>query len=233
MKLKKAPGVEPARRRDAAEFDELPGAYLEIGRTNQKRRTRDALVSVAADLIRQGRPAPVGVVADAAQISRTTAYRYFPTAELLAAQAALVVAGKLETEHLSAIASGGGSPAAKLDAIVTGSDALVRSNEDAFRAVLRLSLREPAVDDATKISRRPSIRQEWLQAALAEVKRQLGPRRFDRLVGALSLLCGVESVIVLHDICAMAPDEALEAKRWAAQQLLDGALAEARDKGAA
>jgi AcrR family transcriptional regulator len=227
MKARKAQLAEPAQRRDAAKADEAPVAYLEVGRINQKRRTRDALVNVAADLIRQGRPAPVSVVADAAQVSRTTAYRYFPTAELLAAQAALVVAGKLETEQLGAIARGGGSPAAKLDAIVIGSDALVRSNEDAFRAVLRLSLGEPA-EDATAVPRRPAIRQEWLQAALAEVKRELGPRRFDRLIGALSLLCGVEPVIVLHDICAMAPDAALEAKRWAAQQLLAGALAEAR-----
>ena len=50
-------------------------AYLDLGRTNQKRRTRDVLINIAADLIRSGKPISVTDVADAAGVSRTTAYR--------------------------------------------------------------------------------------------------------------------------------------------------------------
>src|ERR1044071_4399437 len=60
--------------------------YLESGRTRQKQRTRDQLIAAARDLITKGDTPSVEEVAEAAGISRPTAYRYFASqAELLAA----------------------------------------------------------------------------------------------------------------------------------------------------
>ena len=61
----------------------------EGGRINQKRRTRAAIVAAAAELVRQGKSPTVAEVADAALVSRATAYRYFPSQEYLLAEAAL------------------------------------------------------------------------------------------------------------------------------------------------
>ena len=219
--------TKPGDQSGGGGSDDLSG-YLKMGRINQKLRTRDALVSVAADLLRAGEPASVSMVADAARVSRTTAYRYFPTSEMLEAQAALAVAGSLETRQLDAIVHGEGSAPDKLDALVTGMDAMVRANEAAFQAVLRLSL-GAAVETDPPTPRRTAIRRLWLEAALAELKPQLDRRRFDRLLGSLSLLCGVEPHIVLRDIVPMSPDDALEVKRWAARALLEAALAEPAD----
>ena len=60
--------------------------YVEAGRTQQKRRTRDQLLAAAWTLMEGGDTPRVEEAAEAAGISRTTAYRYFASqAELLAA----------------------------------------------------------------------------------------------------------------------------------------------------
>src|SRR5437868_2458492 len=61
-------------------------AYTESGRVRQKQRTREHLLQAARELIESGDMPRVEDVAEAAGISRTTAYRYFPSqATLLAA----------------------------------------------------------------------------------------------------------------------------------------------------
>src|SRR5437773_1158752 len=55
-----------------------PPCRMRTGRQNQKQRTRNAIVSTARDLVRQGRLPSVAEVAEAALISPATAYRYFP-----------------------------------------------------------------------------------------------------------------------------------------------------------
>src|SRR5690242_20152399 len=53
------------------------------GRVNQKRRTRDAIVAAAQAIVDRGESPTVAQAAEAAAVSRTTAYRYFPTQESL------------------------------------------------------------------------------------------------------------------------------------------------------
>jgi AcrR family transcriptional regulator len=57
------------------------GKSSETGRVNQKRRTRAAIVESAKELLQQGTTPTVAQAAEAALVSRTTAYRYFPTQE--------------------------------------------------------------------------------------------------------------------------------------------------------
>src|SRR5690348_8698497 len=62
-------------------------ASAQGGRVAQKQRTRSELLRAARALAGAGRVPGVAEVADAAGISRTTAYRYFPTQEVLLAEA--------------------------------------------------------------------------------------------------------------------------------------------------
>ena len=66
----------------------------ETGRVNQKRRTHDAIVRAAAELIGTGRDVTMPEIAQAALVSEATAYRYFPDLPSLLQEA---VAGQLTT----------------------------------------------------------------------------------------------------------------------------------------
>src|SRR5581483_8043837 len=52
-------------------------------RVDQKLRTRAALLRAASELVAQGKSPSVAEVAESAQVSTATAYRYFPTQQAL------------------------------------------------------------------------------------------------------------------------------------------------------
>src|SRR5579872_3336731 len=64
--------VKPGRRLRAMEQ-----RWEDQGRVRQKRRTRRAILAAASALIGEGKRPSVEEVADAAEVSRRTAYRYF------------------------------------------------------------------------------------------------------------------------------------------------------------
>src|SRR5687768_8768024 len=53
------------------------------GRSNQKHRTRSALVTAAVELLSRGKSPSITEVAEEARVSPATAYRYFPSAHSL------------------------------------------------------------------------------------------------------------------------------------------------------
>ena len=57
--------------------------YLRTGRTNQKARTRDALIAAARQLLAEGVTPTLEAAAAEASVGRTTAYRYFPNSRAL------------------------------------------------------------------------------------------------------------------------------------------------------
>lgn len=192
------------------------------GRESQKNRTRKALVAAAEELMRAGRQPTVTDVAEAAGISRATAYRYFPTQEMLWAEIALFAAG------------GPLFPTAAEDAPVPEAvGRLVRrvgtwafANEQPLRTILRLSL-----DPATGV-RRPGHRVEWIANALTPARRQIDSESYQKLSRALTLLLGIDPVVVMKDIAGASREEALDALEWAARMLVEAALADHRASGA-
>src|SRR3954467_14521649 len=85
--------------------------YEQTGRTRQKARTRNALVAAARALLAGGSTPTVEQAADAAEIARATAYRYFPN------QRALLLATYPELDAPSLVAAPGvDDPADRLPA---------------------------------------------------------------------------------------------------------------------
>ncbi|HET8632461.1 MAG TPA: helix-turn-helix domain-containing protein [Thermomicrobiales bacterium] len=201
-------------------------SYDSFGRMNQKRRTRAALKAAAAELVRRGETPTVAQVAEAALVAKSTAYRYFPSQEALLAEVLLDEAVAPDLAAVDAAAAMSGPAAARLDAVVRADHALVMRHEAAFRTAIRAMLAPPAADPAT-VPRRPGNRLRYLAAALAPLGDRLGAERLERLVMALAMCVGMESVMVLADICGLPPDEAEAVKRWATAALLQAALAEA------
>lgn len=190
-------------------------------RINQKRRTRLAILRAASGLIAAGNAPTVADAADAAGVSRATAYRYFPSQELLLAEAALDavvpdIPAMLAAPELAQDA------AAALDHLVRVVAEMTRAHESAFRALLRLSLHggdEPV--------RRSGRRLGWLDQALAPVRDELGGDRFERLKRALLPYLGIEAFIALVDVGGCAPDEFADVAAWLARALLSASLADA------
>lgn len=195
-------------------------ASLHTGRTNQKRRTRAAIVAAAAAMLKAGQTPTVAEVADAAAVSRATAYRYFPSQEHLLGEAALELAVPDVPREVEAA---GKLPEARVDAAVGATMQYVLDHEPALRALLRRSL-EPIAAGEEPPRRRTGRRVDWATAALGPVADQLGEADHRRLVAALSLCLGIETLVVFQDVCGLDRAEAQEVARWAAQRLLAGAL---------
>ena len=61
------------------------------------------------------------------------------------------------------------------------------------------------------------------------MRRQLGRRRYDRLMKALSIVYGIEPYVVLKDIWGSADREVEEIAGWVVDAMIDAALREAGD----
>ncbi len=194
-------------------------AYEETGRTRQKQRTRAALIVSARDLVgRGGRPPTVAEAAEAASISRTTAYRYFPT------QQSLLVAAHPEIEATSMLpADIGDVPEDRLEAAVRGFLAMVVDTESQQRTMLRLSLE---VDAATRdFPLRQGRAIGWFTEALAPLAPRLGDDGVRRLAVAVRAVAGIESLVWLVDVAGMTQDDAVEQMVWSAIAVLRRAVA--------
>src|SRR5215210_3987144 len=214
-------------------------AWQQQGRINQKRRTRAAILAAAVELLEGGQRPTVAEVADAALVSRATAYRYFPTQEYLLFEAALEstrsdIDRELEENTLPE------GPEARLEMLIDALQKRIIDKEAAFRTMLRLSLEQSSEEEVVVVEGehyrgesplplrlRGGGRVRWIKKALAPVEGRLEEQTFRRLVAALSLCMGIEALVVLRDVCALEPSEAEEVLRWAARTLLRSSLAEA------
>jgi AcrR family transcriptional regulator len=191
-----------------------------MGRDNQKRRTRKALVEAAARLMADGRRPSVAEAADAADISRRTAYRYFPSAEQLSVEAALE-ATRQNMELTIEAGRGEESVADRVARLVDALSRMTLSNEPLLRQMIRFTIDRDAIEPG--VPPRPSRRLEYIERALAPLQGTLDQDELDQLVHALAVVIGIESTIVLRDICGLESPKILRVQHWAAQALLAAA----------
>jgi len=192
--------------------------YEATGRTEQKRRTRDALVAAARGLVVSGITPTVEQAAAAAAISRPTAYRYFPN------QRALLAAAHPETAAETLLpADAPEDPAARLAAVITTFTRMVVESESQQRTMLRLSLEaDPAERAALYLRQGRAI--GWIEEALAPLRGQLSDQAIHNLVLAIRSAVGIEALSWLTDVAKLSRDEAVGLMSWTAQALLYSAL---------
>ena len=196
-------------------------SFLEGGRTNQKLRTRDALIAAARELIAQGTSPTVEGAAAAAAVSRTTAYRYFRTqAELFAAAHPETTATSLLPEDPPADAS------ARLDIVVREMTRIVVDTEPQLRTMLRLSLEPTPNHEGLHLRRGRAIR--WIEEALEPLEGRLPKSELRRLALAIRVAIGIEALVWLTDVAGLSRVQAAKNMRWSAHALLDAALAQKR-----
>jgi AcrR family transcriptional regulator len=206
------------------------GAVEETGRVNQKRRTRAAIVDAAKELVQSGVAPTVAQAAEKALVSRTTAYRYFPTQDALL----LELAVHLDVDDIEAVLrepiGDGERHGERALAVIDTFNRHVLADETRYRTALRLYLDmwlAAVADGDESPTVREGRRRRWLGDSLGPLRGELDDAAFDRLVAALSLVMGIEPIVVLSDVCQLDADGALAVTTWASAALLDAALAEA------
>ncbi|MCW2781260.1 MAG: transcriptional regulator [Marmoricola sp.] len=193
--------------------------YEETGRANQKQRTRNALITAARDLIAGGGSSPtVEEAAAAASVSRTTAYRYFPS------QRDLLVAAHPEVDTVSLLPLGvGDDPEERLLTAVRAFNKLIVETEQQQRTMLRLSL------EAEAPTRNLPLRQGravgWFADALGVLEPELSKAEVRRLAVAVRSVVGVETLVWLTDVAGLSRKRANDLMEWSAKALLRQALA--------
>ena len=198
--------------------------HLAHGRVRQKQRTRRELLDKARELIAAGAKPSVTDVADAAGISRRTAYRYFPSQQRLLVEAAL------EGFRPAMEAALAGAPAGANEAdIELRLKIFVRTMQrlalDAER-FLRTMVHETVLEkDASGLPLRGGRRVEWVELAIQPVRRRLTRAAWDRLVTALCVTVGIEALLVQCDIRGLTGEQSIRHSEWMAIALLRDALA--------
>jgi AcrR family transcriptional regulator len=193
--------------------------YEQTGRVNQKARTREALVDATRELLAEGTQPTMEAAAARASMSRTTAYRYFPSTR------ALLVATYPHIEQESLLdADAPDEPLARLEAVVDNHMRRILTFEREQRTVLRLSL-EPDHSRALTLPMHRGMRIGWIEDALAPLRGRLEADQLRRLVLGIGATIGIEAFVWLTDIAKLSGEDAVAVMRSNAIALLCSAIA--------
>jgi AcrR family transcriptional regulator len=195
---------------------------LDTGRKNQKLRTRRALLAAARHLMEEGQEPSVDDVAEQAMVSRATAYRYFASTEQL------VLEATLDADFYAEPLDGAALPADVVERAAHAQAFLYEhagANETQFRLFLSSTLRASLEEEPMEV--RGGRRLPMIEEALAPARDDLGEEAYRRLVHALAGMVGIESLVVMRDVCQLDHAEAKATMAWAVRTLVAAALAEA------
>jgi AcrR family transcriptional regulator len=188
-------------------------------------RTHRLLLQTAMELASRGHVPSVSEVAEAAGVSRATAYRYFPTQSRLIATITDYSLGPVRS-WTSASKDG----VRRLHELFEKTYPRFKEFEPQMRAALQLALAHDALDRAGLLKEEPyrrGFRRAILVNAAKPLEKVLGRARFRRLVVALSVVYGIEPYVVLKDIWGLQSRDVEAVSRWMADALIERALAEA------
>ncbi len=205
----------------------VAGSADELRERGASARTRRLMLETATRLMQGGATPSVSEVAEAAEVSRATAYRYFPS------QAALVHA--VVHHALGPILSWESSSddaRARVGDLFDASFPRLDAFEATFKAALKVFLDERSADQPDALYDTPELarghRIDLLNSALEPLRGELPDAHVDRLAQALSLMFGIETFIVLKDIWGLDGKDTQAVAQWAACALVDAAIRDAQ-----
>lgn len=176
-----------------------------VGRVNQKRRTRTAIVTACQELIATGAEINMPAVARAALVSEPTAYRYFPDLASLLEEA---LAG-IEPDPAAAFAAGAdpGDPVERVAYAAELLATLVIERQSAIRALISVSITR-----GTARAVRPGYRFTLIDQALSPLMAS-NPRvdaaTLEQLRRDLAVVISAEAVLTLTDLYGLEADAAV------------------------
>jgi len=187
--------------------------------TATRARTRRLLIETAMRMFDNGAFPSITEVAQEAQLSRATAYRYFPT------QSALVSA--IVTETLSPMKSWRPTrteASERIDELLTFAFPRMLQHEGTLRAALHLSLTQWAQSQSFSKPGKEKLVRGNRKALLAHVVEplndELPPEMVERVIQALSLVYGSEIFLVMKDIWGCDDKQLEDIGKWIAKAIV-------------
>ncbi len=190
--------------------------YIQTGRSKQKKETRDRILAAAQHFLNQGKDYSLEDVARKAGMSRATVYRYYSNVEVLSGEAGLdlntlspdTIYENVKHSDLNN----------QLLQVLEYYSRLAIEHEPAFRKYLSVAITSdspPAVRGARRII--------TLQKVLENSS--LPAREKHKLANFLTVIMGIEPMIVTKDVCKLGNDESIELLKWGLKLILKGLAA--------
>ncbi len=182
--------------------------------THTRAKTRNLLLASAMALYDDGKFPSVTELAAYAQVSRATAYRYFPTqSALIAAVVAESLGPILEWQPQD------NDALKRIQQLLAFAYPQMEQHEGALRAALQLSLQQWAnATPGEKFVR--GNRKRLLKMAVEPLDGKLSPDSLQRVIHAFSLIYGSEVFLVLKDIWGLDLAEIQDVTQWMAKAIL-------------
>ena len=206
-------------RANRTEADAVP--QKNTARTNQKLRTRNAVVEAARALILSGAEITMPAVAKAALVSEATAYRYFPDLVTLVGEA---LAGTWpEPAEVMAPVAGSTDP---VDRIGFATESMLRevlARQGAVRAMISAAVLRPEAAGRARPGRRFGLI-DYALLPLEQGPDALGPAALADLKRDLAIVVSAEALFTLLDLCRLGPDEAVASVVRTARSVVAAAI---------
>lgn len=191
------------------------------GRTNQKARTRQAIVDACVHLIRQGQSVTMPEVAKAAMVSEATAYRYFPDLASLLTEA-LAADWPTPAEALAPV-EGSTDPVERVAFATRFLLEGVVERQEVVRSMIASTIAQPGLSSRA----RPGIRFGLIEYALAPFVASLessNPALLAQLRLDLAVVMSAEALFSLTDLCGLNVKDAVESAEKTARTLTSAAF---------
>jgi len=189
---------------------------------SRRARTHRRLIAEAIKLARHGSVVSVAEVAAAAGVSRATAYRYFPSHSRLVdaiVEESLGPVRRFESRALEGTE--------RIRELFEETFPRFKEFEPQLRAALQLSLEHWALEKSGLLQEEPfrrGNRRKILARAASPLEPRLGPKAFERLLKALSLVYGIEPYVILKDMWGASNREVDRIARWVAEAVIEKSL---------
>ena len=200
--------------------------------TQLKKRKYKVLIQHALRMFEEGAFPSVTELAIAADVSRATAYRYFPTQSALISTVVDEILKPIiawQPEQVSA--------EERVEELLKFAYPQMLNHEGALRAALLLSLQQWAEKRSQETNAKPGFvvneklirghRKQILSLVTEPLKEQLSPELREKVIHSLSLVYGSEVFMVFKDIWQMENDEVQSITQWMAKAILNQAKADA------
>lgn len=197
--------------------------HIVSGRVNQKMKTQQRILETARKMLLSKKDFSLEDVAAEMEISRATIYRYYANIDILCLDVTIAMTNKNPEDFTSYV--NGMDMAHSLFYVQEYFNNLVQKHETEFRKYLSLVLDKSVKGDKAS-DHRGGRRPKTFDVVMRPFAGQVGKEHYEHLKHIVTLLCGIEPLIVNKDVNGLNNKQSNELLKWALHMILKGMEAE-------